>query len=497
MKKENSADFFANICNLEAMVRRAMPVFVGGNHGELFLEYAESEALRIENGIVKTPDINFRRGFGLRRFRDDVSRYSYSSSLDEFAVTKAADVVRFSPATSDDICDYDCSIDDHRINTIQDNSAASRISCDGDSYVQCIYDSARFIDSVPINKKIDFLERIDAYARLKSPSVQQVIATLSSSWQAIYIVTDEDKVAQDLRPLVQLSVSIILQKGDVSESGICSGGGRFGYESILNDSIVHFYVDDALQQANVKLGAIKAPVGEMPVVLANGWTGIMLHESVGHGLEGDFIRKKTSLFHNLRGEMVAAANISVVDDGTMVQRRGSIHFDDEGNKSQRTVLIENGKLTGFLWDRMNAYLMSTSSTGNGRRESYKHMPIPRMTNTFMLAGNCSNEEMIGNVKKGLFAKTFSGGQVDVVSGKFVFSSEEAYLIENGKITAPVNGAILIGDGPTILKKISMVGNDLALDPGIGTCGKNGQCVPVGVGEPSILIDKITVGGANL
>jgi TldD protein len=490
MEKENSADFFSGICDLKAMVRSATSVFSSGSCGELFLEYAESEILRIENGIVQTPDINFRQGFGLRTFRDDSSRYSHSSSLDEFSIKKAADVVNFSSMTSGGGCNCSCSVDQVEPSADAANSADS-------SDAPRLYESARFIDSVTLHKKIDCLKRIDACARSKSPLVQQVIATITASWQVIYIATDEGKIVQDIRPLTRLSVSVILRRGDVSESGMCSGGGRFAYESILNDSTVHFYVDEALRQANVKLDAIRAPAGEMPVILANGWTGIMLHESIGHGLEGDFIRKKTSSFHNLLGEMIAAPNISVVDDGTMSQRRGSIRFDDEGNKSQRTMLIENGKLVGFLWDRMNAAIMSTSSTGNGRRESYKHMPIPRMTNTFMLAGNCSSEEMIGSVKKGLFAKTFSSGQVDVVSGKFVFSSEEAYLIENGKITTPVNGAMLIGDGPSILKKISLVGNDLALDPGVGTCGKNGQYVPVGVGEPSVLIDKITVGGAEL
>ncbi|MDR1334991.1 MAG: hypothetical protein LBJ19_01800 [Holosporaceae bacterium] len=488
MKKENSVDFFADICDLKAMVQNALPVFVDGSCGELFLEYAENEVLKIENGVVQTPDISSRRGFGLRAFRRDLSRYSYSSSLNEFAVKKAAAVVNFSSPA-------DCNNGNHLYQIDETDNDTMTNSRSDDAHHP--YEDVRFIDTVSLNKKIEFLGSIDAYARSKSPLIQQVIATLSASWQVTYIATDKGKVTQDIRPLVRLSVSLILQKGNVLENGMYSGGGRFGYEFILNDSTMHFYVDEALRQADAKLNAIRAPAGEMPVILANGWTGIMLHESIGHGLEGDFIRKKTSSFHNLLGETIAAPNISVVDDGTLLQRRGSIRFDDEGNKSQRTMLIENGKLVGFLWDRMNASLMSTSSTGNGRRESYKHMPIPRMTNTFMLAGNCSSEEMIGNVKMGLFAKTFSSGQVDVVSGKFVFLSEEAYLIENGKIVTPVNGAMLIGDGPSILKKISMVGNDLNLDPGVGTCGKNGQHVPVGVGEPSVLIDRITVGGAGL
>jgi TldD protein len=303
---------------------------------------------------------------------------------------------------------------------------------------------------------------------------------------------------------------------------MCSGGGRFGYDSLIfvataaknaiiaedgttpKDEITakptaiwKNYVDEAVRQANVKLEAIKAPVGEMPVVLGNAWTGILLHESVGHGLEGDAIRKKTSSFHNFLGEQIASPNITVVDDGSIKNRRGSINIDDEGTSSRRNILIENGKLVGFLQDRINSKLMKMSVTGNGRREGYEDMPIPRMTNTFMLAGEASFDEMIAGVKNGVFAKSFSDGQVDVASGKFVFSASEAYLIENGKITTPIKGAMLIGDGPSILKKISMVGNDFSLDNGVGTCGKNGQSVPVGVGQPSVLIDKITVGGSNL
>ncbi|MDR2158143.1 MAG: hypothetical protein LBO02_02390, partial [Holosporaceae bacterium] len=324
-----------------------------------------------------------------------------------------------------------------------------------------------------------------------------VIANLEGSWQVVSILADNGKKSLDVRPLVRLSVYVVVEKNGILESGLCSGGGRFDYGGLLNENAKIQYVDIALEQAEIKLQAIKAPVGEMPVVLGNAWAGILLHEAVGHGLEGDAIRKKTSSFHNLLGEMIASPNITVVDDGTLPRRRGSINIDDEGVDSRRTVLIENGKLVGLMQDRMNANLMGLNVTGNGRRESYEAMPIPRMTNTFMLAGDHSHEEMISKVKKGIFAKSFLDGQVDVASGKFVFSTSEAYLIENGKISTPVKGAMIIGDGPSILKKISMVGNDFSLDNGVGTCGKEGQWAPVGVGEPSVLIDKITVGGANL
>jgi TldD protein len=328
------------------------------------------------------------------------------------------------------------------------------------------------------------------------------MASLDSSWQVVLILTDEGRKVLDIRPLVRLSVNVVIEKNAVCESGVCSGGGRFGYEELLRgdefgNSTAYVYADEALRQAEVKLQAIKAPVGEMPVVLGNAWAGILLHEAVGHGLEGDAIYQKTSMFHNLLGETIASPNITVIDDGTLLQRRGSLNIDDEGTDSQRTVLIENGKLVGFMQDRMHACLMHVNPTGNGRRESYEAEPLPRMTNTYMIGGSYSREEMISSVSKGIFAKSFADGQVDPTSGKFVFSISEAYLIENGKITAPLKGAMLIGDGSSILKRIIMLGNDFSLDEGVGTCGKGGQWVPVGVGEPSALLDKITVGGADL
>ncbi|MDR1334084.1 MAG: hypothetical protein LBJ71_02600 [Holosporaceae bacterium] len=466
-----ASEFFNSICDLQSLERAALPAFCDGNRGELFVEYKEEETLRIENGVVQAPNFAFRRGFGLRSFQKEGSaRYSHSSLLDEKSVKKALEVVKSG--------NVNCSVQ------VKENT-------------HNLYDHRYFLDSVSLEDKIKLLQMLDAYARSKSENVRQVMASINGSWQVVSILTDEGKKIFDVRPLIRLSVQVIVEKNGLLESGAYSGGGRFGYDSLLNEKTAKEYVDEALRQAEVKLRAVKAPVGEMPVVLGNGWTGILLHEAVGHGLEGDAIRKKTSFFHDLLGEMVAAPAVTVVDDGTLLQRRGSLNVDDEGTDSRRNVLIENGKLVKFMQDRLNADLMKVDVTGNGRRESYEVMPIPRMTNTFMMAGDHTQEEMISRVKNGIFAKSFSDGQVDVASGKFVFSASEAYVIEDGKITIPVKGAMLIGDGPGVMKSISMVGNDFSLDNGIGTCGKSGQWVPVGVGEPSILIDKITVGGANL
>ncbi|MDR0631876.1 MAG: hypothetical protein LBF54_01360 [Holosporaceae bacterium] len=470
MLSTEASAFFNGICDLSAIEKSALLAFGNGNSGELFIEYREKESLRIENGVVQAPNFVFQRGFGLRSFKDETSRYSYSSSLDEKSVKKALEIVK---------------------------SHGGDRSVEVRSSAHSLYEHGHFIDSVKLEDKIRFLQETDDYARRKSENIRQIVVSIDSSWQVVAILTDEGKKSFDIRPLVRFSVYVVVEKDGVFESGMYAGGGRFGYDSFLSEKTGKLYVDEALRQAEVKLGAIKAPTGEMPVVLGNAWTGILLHEAVGHGLEGDAIRKKTSSFHNLLGETIASPAITVIDDGAIPGRRGSINMDDEGTDSRRTTLIENGKLVGFMQDRMNARLMNSSVTGNGRRESYEVVPIPRMTNTFMLAGDYPREEMISTVKKGIFAKSFSDGQVDVASGKFVFSASEAYLIENGKVTTPVKGAMLIGDGPSILKKISMIGNDFSLDEGVGTCGKDGQSVPVGVGEPSVLIDKITVGGASL
>lgn len=472
MNFTDPSGFFKNFCDLEMLQRNALEAFSGGYKGELFLEYFENETIRIENGMVQAPNFNSRAGYGLRAFKEDAARYSYSSVLTEESIKKAIKFVKSS------------------------NSDAGNYEIKNADFGNSLYTSKYFMNDISLEQKINFLKEIDAYAHQKSPNVRQVNASLVSSWQVVCILDECGRLVFDVRPLVRLSVMLVSEKNGKMESGFYSGGGRFGYESIVNEISRKLYVDEAIREVDVKLEAIQAPAGEMPVVLGNGWTGVLLHEAVGHGLEGDAIRKQISSFHNLLGEMVANPKVSVIDDGTIRDRRGSLNIDDEGITSERTTLIENGKLVGFMQDRMNSALMRTKSTGNGRRESYRCMPMVRMTNTFMLAGDYSRDEMISNVKKGIFAKSFTGGQVDIASGKFVFAASEAYLIENGKITTPIKGAMLIGDGPSILKKISMVGNDFSLDTGVGVCGKNGQWVPVGVGEPSVLIDNITVGGVG-
>lgn len=469
MFHKTASEFFDEICDLNSMEKVALNAFCDNYFGELFVEYREDEMLKLESGMVHAPCSKFKRGFGLRACKDEMTKYSYSSILDTKSVSEAVGAIN---------------TEEHQPICLQKNA-------------KNLYTDRYILGEFSLDKKISFLKEIDNYARSKSDSVTQVIAILAGSWQVVSILNERCEKYFDIRPMVRLSVSIIVEKDGVAESGSYSGGGRLGYETFITDETKIKYVNEAVQQACVKMRAIKAPVGEMPVVLGNGWTGILLHEAVGHALESDSVRKKTSSFCNLFGETVASKNITIVDDGTIEHKRGSINIDDEGSASQRNVLIENGTLVGCMQDRQNAKLMNANITGNGRRESYETPPLPRMTNTFMLPENNTFDEIVSSVKNGIFAKTFSDGQVDVASGKFVFSSSEAYLIENGKITTPIKGAMLIGDGPSILKKISMIGNDFALDTGVGTCGKDSQWVPVGVGQPSVLIDKITVGGANL
>ncbi|HYL58217.1 MAG TPA: metallopeptidase TldD-related protein, partial [Candidatus Acidoferrales bacterium] len=337
---------------------------------------------------------------------------------------------------------------------------------------------------------------MNAYARGKDPRVKQVSCSLAGEWQTVEVIRAGGEIYRDIRPLVRINVSVVVEENGRQEAGSYGGGGRSGYETYLEPGYWHHAVDEALRQALVNLKSVPAPAGEMTVVLGSGWPGILLHEAIGHGLEGDFNRKKTSAFAGLLGQRVAAPGVTVVDDGTIAGRRGSLTIDDEGTPTSRTVLIENGILRGYLHDRMSARLMKMAPTGNGRRESFAHSPIPRMTNTFMLAGESDPGEILKSVKRGLYAKSFGGGQVDITNGKFVFSASEAYLIEDGQMTRPVKGATLIGNGPDVLTRVSMVGNDLALDSGVGVCGKDGQSVPVGVGLPTIRIDAITVGGTR-
>jgi TldD protein len=342
--------------------------------------------------------------------------------------------------------------------------------------------------------KVTLLQEIDAYARAKDPRIKQVMASLSGSWQAVQIIRGDGSRAADIRPLVRLNVAVMVEENGRMETGSHGTGGRYAYELVIDPAHWKASVDEALRQALVNLGSVPAPAGEMQVVLGSGWPGILLHEAIGHGLEGDFNRKKTSAFAGLMGKQVASKGVTVIDDGTLPDRRGSLTIDDEGTPSQRTVLIEDGILTGYLQDRQNARLMGMKPTGNGRRQSFAHHPMPRMTNTIMLGGKHSPDEILQSVKKGLYAVNFGGGQVDITSGKFVFSASEAYLIEDGKVGQAVKGATLIGNGPDVLTKVSMIGNDMKLDPGVGTCGKDGQGVPVGVGQPTMRIDGLTVGG---
>lgn len=462
-------DVFSKICDLSALEKAASSAFCNGNLGELFVEYRENESVSIENSIIKPSSFEIKQGFGLRAFKDDTSRYSYSSSLTEQAVKKAVSIVS--------------------------SCGTSIIPTKIAPLCNDLYDSDYFLKNVSLSGKIAILRKIDDYARSKCSNVRQVMATIVDSWQAVSVFTDEGVRYTDYRPLVRMSVTVVVEQYGKIENGSFSAGGRYHYDTLFEN--VEKFADEAIRQALVKVQARPSPAGEMPVVLGNGWTGVLIHEAVGHGLEGDAIRKKSSTFYNLLGENVAASNVTVVDDGTIAKRRGSLNIDDEGTPTQRNVLIENGKLVGFMQDRMNARLMNMPCTGNGRRESFESLPMPRMTNTFMLGGDCSFDDLIEDVDQGIFAKTFSGGQVDTASGKFVFNASESYMIEKGKITYPIKGATLIGDGPSILKKIKMIANDFALDNGVGTCGKNGQWVPVGVGEPSALISDVTVGGANL
>ncbi len=361
---------------------------------------------------------------------------------------------------------------------------------------QALYLPADPMQTLSADEKVDLLRQIDAYTRSLDPRVQQVMVSIAATHETILVASTDGSLAADVRPLVRLNVTVIAEQGDRREQGSDGGGGRFDYLQLVKDNAWQTHADEAVRQALVNLEADPAPAGTMTVVVGPGWPGVLLHEAVGHGLEGDFNRKGTSAFSGRLGEKVAASGVTIVDDGTLPERRGSLSVDDEGTPTERTVLIENGVLVSYMQDKLNAGLMNMKATGNGRRESFAHLPMPRMTNTFMLAGEHDPGEIISSVEKGLYAVNFAGGQVDITSGKFVFSASEAYLIENGKVTRPVRGATLIGNGPEVMTQVSMVGNDLKLDSGVGVCGKDGQSVPVGVGQPTLRIDSLTVGGTQ-
>ncbi|UUX51965.1 metalloprotease TldD [Nisaea acidiphila] len=446
----------------------------GADDGELFLEYRQSESLAFDDGRLKTASFDSTQGFGLRSIAGEAHGYAHASDLSEAAIKRAADTVS--------------SVQHGYGGTLAAPPAASNAA---------LYTDANPLALTPFGDKVDLLKEIDAYARARDPRVKQVSASLAGSWQAVQILRAGGHRVADIRPLVRLNVSVVMAEGDRMESGSCGAGGRVAYDIYLTPEQWKAQVDEAMRIAEVNLTSIAAPAGEMEVVLGNGWPGVMLHEAVGHGLEGDFNRKKTSTFSGMIGQRVASPGVTVVDDGTIHDRRGSISIDDEGTRSQRNVLIEDGILVGYMQDRQNARLMGMEPTGNGRRQSFAHNPMPRMTNTFMEAGDKDPGEILASVKKGLYAVNFAGGQVDITSGKFVFSASEAYLIEDGKIGAPVKGATLIGNGPDAMNQIAMIGNDLALDDGIGTCGKSGQGVPVGVGQPTLKMTGVTVGGTAM
>lgn len=443
----------------------------GCDDGELFLEYVQSESLSFDDGKLKSASFDTSQGFGLRSVAGDVTGFAHASALDEQALKRAAETVK-------------------AVRTGRGGKADE--SPRGTNHL--LYADDNPIDSVPFAKKVALLQEIDAYVRAKEPKARQVSVSLSGSWQVVEIIRAGGWRAADVRPLVRINVSVVCADGSRMEAGSTGSGRRAPYGDIFLPEYWQREADEAIRQALVNLKSVDAPAGEMPVVLGAGWSGVLWHEAVGHGLEGDFHRKKTSMFTHLMGEMVASPGVTVIDDGTMADRRGSLTIDDEGTPTQRNVLIEDGRLVGLMQDRMNARLMGVKPTGNGRRQGHAYAPMPRMTNTIMLGGQHAPAEIIASVKRGLYAVNFGGGQVDITSGKFVFSAAEAYLIEDGKIGAPVKGATLIGNGPDALTKVVMVGNDSAMDPGIGTCGKNGQGVPVGVGQPTLKMLGLTVGG---
>jgi TldD protein len=444
----------------------------GCDDGELFLEYRESEQIGLEEGRIRSAGFDTALGFGLRAIAGEEAGYAHAGELSEPALRRAAATVS--------------AVRSGHAGSAGDNPPPARNDR--------LYSAANPLSGCDFAARTTLLAGIDSYARGRDSRVRQVMASLAGEWQAVQILRADGRRVADLRPLVRLNVTVVVEADGRRETGSYGTGGRFGYDRVMGEAVWRGAVDEALRLALVNLESRPAPAGEMEVVLGPGWPGILLHEAIGHGLEGDFNRKKTSAFAGLLGQRIAAPGITVVDDGTIPDRRGSLTVDDEGTPGGRTVMIEDGILRAFIQDRLNARLMGVRPTGNGRRQSFAHAPMPRMTNTIMLAGNHSPEDMIRSVKSGLYAVNFGGGQVDITSGKFVFSASEAYRIEDGRVTTPVKGATLIGNGPDALTRVTMVGNDMALDPGVGTCGKNGQGVPVGVGQPTLKLSGLTVGG---
>ncbi|WP_411994283.1 metalloprotease TldD [Agarivorans sp. DSG3-1] len=446
------------------------------DYADLYFQHSRHESWVLEDGIVKEGSYNIEQGVGVRAISGEQTGFAYSDVINQSALIQTCQAAR----------------------GISAKAGSAKVKPFYRVSAEQFYQSDNPLVSLSNQQKIALLERADKYARSLDSSVTQVIVSLSGVYEEVLVAASDGTLAADIRPLIRFNCSVLVERNERRERGSAGGGGRSNYSYFLEDvngrERAMGFVDEAVRQALVNLEAVDAPAGLMPVVLGAGWPGVLLHEAVGHGLEGDFNRKGSSAFSGCMGEKVASSLCTVVDDGTMGNRRGSVSIDDEGTPGQYNVLIEKGVLKGYMQDKHNAQLMNTHSTGNGRRESYAHLPLPRMTNTYMLPGESEPEELIASVKRGIYAPNFGGGQVDITSGKFVFSASEAYLIEDGKITAPIKGATLIGSGPEAMQQVSMVGNDLALDQGVGVCGKEGQSVPVGVGQPSLKLDELTVGG---
>ncbi|WP_026376646.1 metalloprotease TldD [Aestuariibacter salexigens] len=443
---------------------------------DLYFQSSQHESWVLEDGIIKDGSYNIERGVGVRAVSGEKTGFAYSDEISYSSLMQAANAAR----------------------NISQAGGQQKIQALNPSSVNARFGKDNPLLGMQDEEKIALLRAVDSYVRQQEPGISQVIVSLSGVYEEVLIAATDGTLVTDIRPLVRLNVSVLMENGERRERGASGAGGRHSYAFFMHDQDgrprYESLADEALHMARINMQAVAAPAGMMPVVLGSGWPGVLLHEAVGHGLEGDFNRKGASTFSGRIGEQVAAKGVTVVDDGTLPDRRGSLNVDDEGTPSQYNVLIEDGILKGYMQDKVNARLMGVAPTGNGRRESYAHLPMPRMTNTYMLGGQHEPEEIISSIERGLYAPNFGGGQVDITSGKFVFSTSEAYLIENGKLTAPVKGATLIGNGPEVMKKVSMIGNDMALDRGVGVCGKDGQSVPVGVGQPTLKVDELTVGG---
>lgn len=447
----------------------------GIDNADLYFQHSIMESWALEDGIVKQGTFSVDQGIGIRSQAVEKTGFAYSNTLTKEALLQAASAAK----------------------SIVNSGQTGRVQAFSQVAASSLYIANNPLEAMAREDKVALLKRIDQAVRALDPRIQQVTVSLTGVWEHILIASSDGDLAADVRPLVRFNVSIIVEQNGRRESGSYGGGGRRDYSYFLTEDRAMSYAKEALRQALVNLEAIPAPAGTLPVVLGSGWSGVLLHEAVGHGLEGDFNRKGSSAYSGKIGEKVASSLCTIVDDGTLADRRGSLTVDDEGTPTACTTLIENGILKGYMQDKLNARLMKQKPTGNGRRESYAFLPMPRMTNTYMLAGESDPEEIIRSVKRGIYCASLGGGQVDITSGKFVFSTSEAYLIEDGQLTAPIKGAMLVGNGPDVMNQVSMVGNDLALDSGIGTCGKDGQSVPVGVGQPTLKIDAITVGGTGV